>query len=196
MRHPSEQDLALHAGRDLGILAAWRVGRHVAHCGQCRASVEAYAAFGPDSPKWSELPPDLDWDRLAMEMKANIRLGLEAGECVGPAPAIAGAFSGAHTLFAYAGVIVLVVAGLVLQRPAPMIASHENASHENASPENSVVFAMSGNGIEMKQGGRAVGLRSGRAIDITYSASAQGAVGARYVDADTGYVTIINVNAQ
>ena len=191
MKHPGEQDLALHAGRDLGMLAAWRVGRHVARCEQCRQSVAAYAAFGPDSPKWSELPADLDWDRLAMEMKANIRLGLEAGECVGPAPALPSVFTGVHTLFAYAGAILLAVAGLVLQRPAPMV-----TSLENTAPENSVVFAMNGNGIEMKQGGRAIGLRSGRAMDITYSASARGAVGARYVDADTGYVTVINVNAQ
>lgn len=198
MKHPSEQDLALHAGRDLGMLAAWRVGRHVSYCEQCRESVDAYAAFGPDSPKWSELPADLDWDRLAIEMKANIRLGLEAGECVGPVPAAPSVFSGVYTLLAYAGAILLAVTGLVLQRPAPMVArsAPENAAFENATPENSVVFAMNGNGIEMKQGGRAIGLRSGRAMDITYSASARGAVGARYVDADTGYVTVINVNAQ
>ena len=192
MKHPSEQDLALHAGRDLGMLSAWRVGRHVARCGQCRQSVEAYAAFGPDSPKWCELPADLDWERLAREMKANIRLGLEAGECVGPAP-VPRAFSGVHTLLAYAGVITLVVAGLLLQRPAPMVAG---LALEGTAQENSVVFATNGNGIEMKQGGRAIGLRPGRAMDITYSASARGAVGARYVDSDTGYVTVINVNAQ
>ena len=194
MRHPSEQDLALHAGRDLGRFAAWRVGRHVARCEQCRQSVDAYAAFGPDSAKWSELPADLDWERLASEMKANIRLGLEAGECVGPAPVVR-VFTAAHTLLAYAGVIVLVVAGLLLQRPAPMVAVGSSAAPEN-SAESSIVFAMSGNGIEMKQGGRAIGLRSGRARDITYSASTRGAIGARYVDADTGYVTVINVNAQ
>ena len=39
MKHPSEQDLALHAGRDLGMLSAWRVGRHVARCEQCRQAV-------------------------------------------------------------------------------------------------------------------------------------------------------------
>jgi hypothetical protein len=191
MRHPSEQELALHAGRDLGRFASWRVGRHVSQCEECRTLVEGFAAFGPDAAKWSELPADLDWDRLAREMKANIRLGLEAGECVGPvrAPMV---LTGAHTLLAYAGVILLVVAGLLMQRPSPKMVAVAAPAVES----NGVVLAVNGNGIEMKQGGRAFAMRSGRAMDVTYSASARGAVNARYVDADTGQVTVINVNAQ
>ncbi len=78
LKHPTEQELALHAGGDLGWLSAWRVRRHVNRCEPCRQSVEAFRAFGPDAARWGELPPDLDWSRLAMEMKANIRLGLES----------------------------------------------------------------------------------------------------------------------
>ena len=32
----------------------------------------------------AEMPEGADWDRLAAEMTANIRVGLAAGECVAP----------------------------------------------------------------------------------------------------------------
>jgi hypothetical protein len=121
-------------------------------------------------------------------MKANIRLGLAAGECVsGPAVAEDRAgLSGLHMLLAYAAVILLVVAGVWLQRPVPL---------ENGR----AVLAATGDGIQLTEGGRSLGLRYGASKDVTdvsYSADAKGAMGARYVDSSTGYVTVVNVNME
>ena len=66
--------------------------------------------------------PEISWNRLAAEMKANIRLGLAAGECVrtGQAPLReTPLFTRARAVVAFASVVVLLVAGLVLQHPAP-----------------------------------------------------------------------------
>lgn len=85
--HPEAQELALYVSRDL---SAWRrvvVGRHVAGCSVCRHEVvllrEAGRAFAEEV---EALPGGMSWERLAADMRANIRLGLEAGECVGDSP--------------------------------------------------------------------------------------------------------------
>src|SRR6202035_5195698 len=82
MKHPNEGTLALFAGHDLNFLIEWRVGRHVARCEQCRGTVDAFVSLRSETVGLGELPPDIAWNRLASEMKANIRLGLAAGECV------------------------------------------------------------------------------------------------------------------
>src|SRR4051794_31048817 len=85
MKHPDQATLALHAGGDLGRFAAWRTERHLAQCADCREEVATYQEMREILPELNELP-DLQWNRLASEMQANIRLGLSAGECVREAP--------------------------------------------------------------------------------------------------------------
>ncbi len=57
-------------------------------------------------------------------------------------------------------------------------------------------MAATGDGIELSAGGRSLGLRYGGSRDINYSADAKGAMGARYVDSNTGYVTVVKVNVE
>jgi hypothetical protein len=198
MRHPAEADLALFAGHDLGFVAEWRIRRHVSMCEKCRATVDSFISLRSAIAPLSELPADLGWNRLAAEMKANIRLGLAAGECVA-APSeretVPGwpSFSGLHTLLAYAGLIALVVAGVWLQRPAPSVQHSIGATVlDNAG----AVVTANGEGIQLTEGGRGLGLRYGAFRDVNYSADASGAMGARYVDTSTGYVTVVNVNVE
>ena len=81
MKHPNQATLALHAGGDLGFFARWRTERHLRQCDRCRDEVDAFAATREIIPELAEIP-EIPWNRLAAEMRANIRLGLEAGECV------------------------------------------------------------------------------------------------------------------
>ena len=81
MKHPNEAALALHAGGDLGFVSRWLTARHLARCERCRDQVAAFSALRDITPDLAEIP-DIPWNRLAAEMKANIRLGLAAGECV------------------------------------------------------------------------------------------------------------------
>ena len=203
MKHPVESDLALFAGRDLSFISEWRIRRHLAGCEQCRAGVAAFESLQRETASLGELPSDLAWNRLASEMKANIRLGLSAGECVAGYPALRespklSSFSGFQTLLAYAGVILLVIAGLWLQRPAPKVARY--------FPESGgTVLAANRDGIELSEAGGSFGLRyegsrrrapQDPAPLINYSADARGAMGARYVDSSTGYVTVVKVNVE
>ena len=57
-------------------------------------------------------------------MKANIRLGLAAGECVRNDRAAAGepiSWLGTRALVAYASIAALVTASVLLERPAPRL---------------------------------------------------------------------------
>jgi hypothetical protein len=189
MKHPSEATLALHAGQDLGTLARWRVSRHLAGCARCREEVAAFAEVRAIVPGLMETP-GIAWNRLAADMRANIRLGLAAGECVRiEEPQPPPLFWGARALVAVASVVVLTVTGLVLEHPAPNPA---------IAKQQGAVLQRMADGIQVREGDRTLRLmhHSARDRDITYTVSAQGSMEARYVDSGTGYVTINNVYAE
>jgi hypothetical protein len=187
MKHPNQATLALHAGGDLTFLARWRTERHLSGCERCRDAMAAFAGTLDIVPELGEIP-ELPWNRMAAEMKANIRLGLSAGECVRPgeAPLRHSLFSGARMAVALASVAALLVTGFVLEHPVPRTVSRNEG----------VVVQSTTNGIQVREGGQALRLLHGSAQNVTYSVGAQGSIRARYVDPDTGYVTINNVYAE
>ena len=69
--------------------------------------------------------------------------------------------------------------------------------HQPAHPEGVVVQTTDG-GIQVRDGGHALRLLHAKAEDrdVTYTVGAQGSMRARYVDPDTGNVTINNVYAE
>jgi hypothetical protein len=192
MKHPAQATLALFAGGDLGMFARWRASRHVAVCERCREEVAAFEATREIAGDLSEIP-ELQWNRLAAEMKANIRLGLAAGECVRVSEPSLGAmlqstplFTRARAVVAFASIIALCATSLILQRPAPVLAE-----------EGTWVQATS-DGIQLRYGDHALRLRTidvDRGAHISYTSDAQGAVGVRAVDPKTDYVTINRVYA-
>ena len=192
MTHPDETALALYAGQDLGWLARRRTRRHLAVCRECRDELQAFLSSRDNLAALSELPA-LPWNRLAIEMRANIRLGVAAGECVrgGRAAEPIGFFaflSSARALAAGVSVIALVTIGMLLERPGPPA--------PQAIAGNEAVLRATDGGIELNQGGQTLSLLHVRTAYVTYSAGAQGSMGAGYVDADTGNVTINNLYVQ
>ena len=190
MKHLSEATLALYAGADLGWLARWRAGRHLARCGQCRVEVAAFSGLRQVLPDLNEIP-EIPWNRLATEMKANIRLGLAAGACVrsGEKPLRSTLFSGARAAVAVASVAALLLTGVVLQRPG---------QRQSLPAIDGVVVQSTRDGIQVRDGAHALQLlHTGvRDRDVIRSVGAQGSMRARYVDPETGYVTINNVYAE
>jgi len=189
MKHPNLAALALHAGGDLGRLARWRVGRHVANCRSCRRELAAFGAAREILPDLAAVP-EIPWNRLAAEMKANIRLGLAAGECVraeDPPALVVPPFAAARAAVAFASVVLLVAAGLVLERPAPATDGSFQGSEVRATA----------NGIQVRGSGGALRILNAgvEASDVTYTPGAQGSMRARYVDPGTGYVTVTDVYA-
>ena len=184
-KHPSEAVLALFAGGDLGSLRRWRVERHVATCAECRQEVSEFSELRAAVPAMME-PPEISWTKLAVEMKANIRLGLEAGECVSAGQSDGrGIFS--VRAFAVCGSLALLLAAFLLEGPTPRI--------EPIKASEAAFLESSGSGIQSKAGDQSIMLLNAGARDVDYLASGN-AMRARYVDTETGYVTINNVYAQ
>ena len=180
--------MALQAGGDLGPFRRWMTARHLVRCTQCRDEVARFEEMREILPELSEMP-EIAWNRLAAEIKANVRLGLEAGECVRaveiplrrPAPT-----AGWRSAVACASIVLLLVGCLVLEHPSPIVA------HAAGTTVRSTNY-----GIQVQTGDeRMLGLMNGGAQKVTYTLDAQGSMGARYVDPETGSVTINTVYAQ
>lgn len=200
--HAPETDLALFAAGDLSWLNRVAVRLHTANCEQCRARVQAFRLdrerLKQDA---SEMPAGVNWDRLAAEMTANIRVGLAAGECVAPR----GRKRIAHAWWPAAAVasaaVLLTMAAWWLNLPASDTESLAHAMRKLvhvpavAAKEQPVVDA-SPSWIEVRENGSALRPLQGSAVPLVVSVSTEGSASARYIDADD-QITITSVmNAQ
>jgi hypothetical protein len=192
MIHPGQTGLALFAGGELGAWRRWRIARHVAGCQQCLAHVRDFQSARESLRRARTGPPeDLDWEQLASEIKANIRVGLAAGECVGPlAPRVLRPRWHRAILLAPVALplIAILFLGLWFGRPRPQ--------PEGTPWVDGTVVQATSEGIELKRGDRMLSLRHPSTGEVTYAVNVQGTVRARYVDEETGQVTIHNVYAQ
>jgi hypothetical protein len=188
MTHPSETSLALFAGGEFGVWARWKVSRHVAGCPKCRQEAGEFFETRERLRYGSTATPDdANWDRLALEMKSSIRVGLAAGNYAGAGEAVS-RWSGWRTATVVVPVVALVLFGVWLQRPRPQPAKTPWV--------DGTLLAATSEGIELRQGDRMLSLRNPEAGEVTYAVNAQGTLRARYVDTETGQVTINNVYVQ
>jgi len=189
--HPSETELALLAGGDCGWIERLRLKNHVSHCGDCQ---DAMASFGEIRSSLHEMAlpavavEEASWERLAGEMRANIRLGLAAGECIS-AVAAESTPKPWFPRFAYgaAGVVVLLGAGMFLRGllPGPDIPVAHAAVVESTAK-----------GIQVRTTAGTMTLLNQSDAEPDQTITSQGAVRARYVDGNTGTVTITSVYAE
>ncbi len=111
MTHPSPVRLELYAGGDLGRFDAWRVQRHLKGCHACGEEIARLRRFW-ESVDWSLDLPQSRWHELAVEMRANIRVGLAAAECIGRPRS-----ARLPMVAALASVLILAAAGTLLHAP-------------------------------------------------------------------------------
>lgn len=183
-RHPSEADLALLAGGDCGAWQRFRLNRHVAGCGECQDTVASFSELRDDIHDAGV--PDLDWDRFAGEMRANIHLGLAAGECVAPAlPELPRRSWVPRFAVGMAGVLLLAGAGLFLRGLLPHDALPTMAQ--------TAVLESSDTGVEVRteKGSMKLINQGDGAGDQTVTS--QGAIRVSAVDGSTGTVTVTSV---
>ena len=183
-RHPSEASLALLAGGELSPWRRWGVARHVGGCEQCRREVAEFSGMREEVRATAD-SPEVSWNSLATEMRANIRLGLEAGECVTSHAAAHGVFS-LRAMVACGSLVMLLVVGFLIEQPAPRTLEPKTAE---------AVLETNGSGIQVTEGSQAMMLLNASSRDVQYEAGGS-TMGARYVNSDTGQVTINNVYVQ
>jgi hypothetical protein len=156
------------------------------------------------------MPTGVNWERMASEMSANIRVGLAAGECVTPRSARRSLPVSWRIAFASAGFATLMAGAWWLNAPTPRAQSlgkalrsfavhgpwGENRGGMFRWDESRTVVHVSSQGIEVLEGGTSMGLSQGEAQPVAVSLSVKGSARANYIDADTGQVTITSVYAQ
>ncbi len=201
-RHVMETDLALYAAGDLPFWRGAVVKFHVRGCAECRALVEALRVDRQELRRSADDMPagiskDFDWDQLAAEMTANIRVGLAAGECVTPRERKIAAVSWRPMAIA-AGLVVLLAGAWWLNIPRTdtetigralrNIATGQRAG--SPQEERGPVVGASSTGVELIENGGQIHIDQGGLEPVMFSVSTQGSASARYVDQDTGQVTI------
>ena len=181
--HASETDLALFAGGDCGLFARLRVKRHLGRCGDCRDLLASFTDLR-DSIRREPAQLPSDWNRIESEMRANIRLGLVAGECVREE---AKATQGMRKFqFAYGAAAVVAVAGVGFFL-------HGLLPQPESKTAQSTVLESTGSGVALRTDKGSMTLLNHGDGAADQTVSAQGAVRAVNVDGDTGTVTITSV---
>ena len=209
-RHIDATDLALCASRDLALWRRVAVQFHVKRCTACGRRLEQYHADRRSVRQDAAgLPEGLDWNRLASEMSANIRVGLAAGECVAPRARKVAGFGWRFPAVA-AGLVVLMSGAWWLNLPPSDTQSLGRAMRSIFNGGNDsgngvarraplyrgpMVEALA-SGITLYENGSSLGVSQGTAPPLAVSVSVQGSASARYVDADTGQITITSVYVQ
>jgi hypothetical protein len=201
--HPSTRKLALLAGGELGWWLKLRVGHHVTACRECRAELESLRDSRREVAVLAqEMPPEVNWDHLAAEMKANIRLGIEAGQIVAPAAAVRGRIREDEDEFESYGsffkpVVALASVAVFLYGATWMLSTRGKMG----VAAGDVMVATTGEGIEFKHGASSMTLfhQGGKPMAVEVSAGARtgsASLRAQYVDEDTGEVTIHHVYSE
>jgi hypothetical protein len=206
-RHVPEAKLAVYAAGDLSWWMWALTHVHVNRCAVCKGRADAYRADQQRIRELaSDLPPNLNWDRLAAEMHANIRVGLEAGECVAPRAGRRAIPAGWRVAAAMAGFSALLISAWWLNMPAAQTASlgramkaitHWQISRGLRFEDSGPLVEATAAGIELRENGSALAVTHGvNSRPVSVSLSVQGSARARYIDSDTGQVTITSVYAQ
>lgn len=188
-RHIRESDLALTSAGDLGLAGKLRVWLHVRRCPHCAAALQEFRSLRQalQSSAGDEILSPAAWAELSREMTANIRLGLAAGSIVDrrsedraftPDPA------GWRVAVVMATLTVVLAGGWLLRRPVP--------AGGGLAPLSAVAEASAeGVGIHEGQAGMML-LGPDRESSVMLAGSAGGAR-ARFIDEQTGQVTIHHV---
>lgn len=181
--HPAETELALYAGGDLPWFRQWRTGRHVHHCSWCQQSAAEYSELRAMPATVS----GLNWNPMASEMKANIRLGLAAGECVGGRLAPRNVVSGSRLILAGGLLSALVAVGAWISRPN----LHPVATSRITS---GTVLEASESGIQVRGTRQTLRIMNPATTrNVVYTVGAQSELQARSLDPATGNVAIVHV---
>lgn len=187
--HPAETDLALLAGGELSWIRRLRIEGHVSRCGDCRDAVASFSELRSEIHNYTP-SETFDWNRISAEMRANIRVGLDAGECVREVP---GPVSHKWKLrrckpqlaIGMAGVLLLAGAGVFLRSQLP---------HDTLPPqERAAVLESTGSGVQVQSGSGTMTLTLDGDVAGDQTITSQGAIRKSYVDGSTGTVTVNSV---
>jgi hypothetical protein len=200
--HPQADALALYASGDVPWSVRWRIKRHVSNCASCAQQVESVRAAKAELKREAEtqtltgFEAIADWSRLEREMIGNIAVGVAAARCVDHVGRGRTILLRAALVFALAALVIVGwITHLPREQTENLVGSFQRwAGLEKAGIVSGVVLGSSPRGVVVRAQGSTLTMMHPRSAVISVSGSS--AVEARYVDEETGQVTITSVYAQ
>lgn len=194
MNHPSVETLALFAGGELSAWDRWRHGRHIGNCPSCGEELKAFRrASVVLASEEDAMPEGVNWDRLSAEMRANVHLGLEASEAIS---AYEPQFRNRMAHGLSWRMAVLATAFVVMLCAGYWFNAMNKAEVQYAArgPEP-VVIEATDRGVGFSDGSRAMELKNPDNVERppVVTVSTGGGAATRYIDEETGQVTVNNV---
>ena len=199
--HPALETLALYCSADLPWFTRLRVGRHIAHCGDCEQQILVFRSAAAElkreanSGTLTGFEAITHWPVLEREMLGNIAVGVDAARCIDKVG------HGHKTLWKFgfaSGMLALFAGGWLTHIPEEQT-THLMLSLRRAVGLERPVFM----GSELRSTPDGIAVRAqGATLTILHPASAvvsmsgPSEVSARYVDEETGQVTVTNVYGQ
>ena len=199
--HPSAQALALFATADLPWTRKIKVSHHVWHCAQCEEQVsalrEARKQLKSDAAAsmLTGFEAIADWPRFEREMLGNITVGVAAARCIEKVgrPHFLG-----RSVLLTAGLAAVFVAGWFTHIPPEqnqhLVSSLRRVFGSSDAASTSPVVQTTPDGIAVRTGATTLTLM--HPASAVNSVSGASSITSRYVDEDTGQVTITKVYAQ
>ncbi len=188
--HFSDAELALASTGDLGWRRRLAIWLHARQCRECGSAIEEYRT-GRGEIQRGAAAMEMDeaaWLELEGEMKANIRLGLSAGRIVDPRPGMVEALgveaAGWRAAVVFATLTVVLAGGWLLKRPVPGLPG---------AAWQSVFAEANAEGVGIQEGQSGLMLLGPEKESSVMLAGTAGGARARFIDAETGQVTIHHV---
>ena len=202
MAHPANEVLALYSRGDLSWRQRWSLRNHVQHCRQCAYQVEhfksATAVLRQEAKEEALTGSEAiaNWSALEREMVGNIKVGLDAARCI---ENVGRSRSTGWRVALTTGLLsVLLTVGWIINIPEAQRVNLEESLRRIAGlyppAVGGTVVRTTPQGIAVRSQGATLTLLN--PSSATVSLSGASAVGARYIDDETGQITITNVYGQ
>ncbi|MGI8961452.1 MAG: hypothetical protein ACR2IV_17165 [Bryobacteraceae bacterium] len=197
--HPNLQTLALYSKRDVAWGRRLQIRRHIGRCADCEEQVLRFQSARDElkreanSQTLTGFEAITDWTRLEREMLGNIAVGVAAARCIEKVGR--GRILSSRGVWVTVGLAILFVAGWLTNVPS------EQRNHLAASIRRSIgieIPQIAGSVVRTTPEGIAVRAQ-GATLTILHPPSAVislaggSSLGARFVDEETGEITITNV---
>jgi hypothetical protein len=199
--HPGAETLALYSRGDLPFFIRLRIRQHVSHCLECESEISLFVAARAELNRESSdqtltgFEAIADWRSLEREMVGNIAVGVAAARCIDK---VGRRHIWLGRISVSTAAIALLIVGWMTHIPNRDTRQLETTIRRIVGLDRPVI---TGTVVQSTPDG--ISVRTQQAtLTILHPASAvisvsgNSAMAARYVDEDTGQVTITNVYGQ
>lgn len=189
------------SGKDLSWVNRFRIRRHLARCARCEQQVTAIRAGSIELRREAEtetltsFEAIADWTRLEREMVGNIAVGLAAARCIDHVKKSRKMLVGVAAVVGFTAVFALGWSTHIPREQTERVFRSIRGLAGNDLPQvNGTVLRSLPEGVAVRSQGSVLTILHPRWARV--SVTGNSAVEARFVDEDTGQVTITSVYGQ